>query len=480
MTDMQLNEILETKRDEELPPSRATKRRRIEDPIQRLVAATSDPGSCLIALQTLTFFISRHWNQVIGYIRADTREHLLQLLGDSNPEVDSWVMIALSALMAAEEDDETPSDRLGWTRLWQHAVRRFSLPGTCRCAALALQVSLSSSTLSKSHHRSDIEGVLSDIDLQGPSFPYDSVCAFLSTALEYASSDVRLYRKQLESKVLRWLVGNWSVAHGTTVGFNVRARIEPHLPADLLGLLSRICRFEVAWQLCTPSWDDGLPDCQLATWLHEEYRTRPIRQFYLFAKLPTAPVPAPDPASTTAGGPKTQSELDLPRGTTNQTILFLEKCCGILLTEWASSPVLQTATPEKVRRTVDLAIVVAAFQALLIANGLNAATQTTRLASELLSVITPCLNITSFGSSGRALMWKGFVPLLQSAGADYLEAWPALVSPTRASGIRQDILPSSKLQVQNTLPAHENGDYRSLQSAIWGLEQVSFCLSSTS
>lgn len=469
------------KRDVELlPASRAAKRRKFEDPIQRLVSAVSTPGSAvqtdLIALQTLVIFVSRHWIKVSSAVRVEVRQTLIGLLGDSNPELDSWAMICLSTIAAAEGHmgareapvTSTNQNQKDWLRLWQHATRRFSNASSCRAAALAMDILLSTQTLSSATCLGDVENLLADIDLQGPSFPYDSVCSFLTTAMHLASSDIRLYRKEFESKVLRWLSTNWNVLNGTTTGFNVKTRVEPHAPTDILSLVAKICRLETIWPLHPPPWEDVLPDSMLSNRLHEEYQTEPIRRFTLYAELGQHV----NRASALVQRSEAHTDLSLPRGRTHQVILFFERCCRNLLEEWAATPVLLAATPEKVRRTVDLAIVVASFQALLLVNGVNAALHTTRLASELLDTILPCLSMKSFGMSGQALMWRAFKPLLQSVSDTFMHPWPALVYPSEASGIRQDILPTHRYHQDEGVPALEDNLYRRLQIAIWSLEDV--------
>jgi serine-protein kinase ATM len=74
------------------------------------------------------------------------------------------------------------------------------------------QTDLSRILLTSHHVLLEIETFAKDMDVQGPAYPYDSVCMFLSQCLSIASQDVWLYRMQPEDKVLSWLIDHWKIS----------------------------------------------------------------------------------------------------------------------------------------------------------------------------------------------------------------------------------------------------------------------------
>ena len=91
----------------------------------------------------------------------------------------------------------------------------------------------------------EIEAFAKDLDVPGPTFPFDSVWMFLTLCLKIANQDLRLYRMQLEDRVITWSTKSWRVAGeaGNTKDQHGRAksRVPDHTVNDVLLALESIC-----------------------------------------------------------------------------------------------------------------------------------------------------------------------------------------------------------------------------------------------
>ncbi|ORY28799.1 hypothetical protein BCR39DRAFT_533939 [Naematelia encephala] len=420
------------------PNSRRSKRMKMDNPVVSLIQGTiaGQIESRLLSLQVLIFTVDRVWQRLDSALQTSIREVLAKLLDEEDePVLQSWALIGVACLAKVDDPSSPVSSQasnsidLGaWATAWQHSMRKIILPNLSRAASHAALAIIRNGKVDKSSAADLLGSLLRNVEFQGPSYPYDSVCHLLSEALQIARTDSRLYSAQLEDHVLRWLQ-KWRSLDGT----RGKSRMDPLTPADLLSLLSSICRLSFT---PIPAFRPlvALPDCALVDRILEEFRTKAIREFILDAKLP---------AMLSAENIK-QEEI-------NQESEPLAGCCtavaGIICRELAAFTADWTgdssgvSPPERLRRTIDLTVLALLFQGLLIANGQDADDVISPSTEKLLKTIEATLKVVNSSIPSQLLVWQGFVPLFGSLPSEP-DSWGLLVTPGQQSGIRQDVLAS--------------------------------------
>lgn len=382
---------------------------------------------------------------------------------------------SLSSGSPAEKTDRVDATRL-WEQVWNYAIRRINLPTVGRAASHAAYSIIYHEQLPHSALLGDIEGYLKDIELQGPSFPYDTVCGFLSICLEVACKDLRLFRLEYEEKVLNWLISAWSVVDGTTKGFNINSKLENHSPNDLLGLLSTLCRFSVRVEVLQQGL---LPDSDVVSYLLKEKGTEVIREYVVYARLPLS-TSSPSATAVESSGSRQASPSSPSPETLSNLIGRPRKASGFLLklldslnSEWSETDLKVGATPEKVRRSLDLVGLSLCFEALLQMNGITSSRRTVKRACFLLASVAPVLFIPQSSFWDLAVMIQGLEPLLLDV-LDEEDLERILLAPGPMTGVRkslllkeesdEDIKRAEKLEIEKRAV---------LQSLIWQSSDVS-------
>ncbi|KAJ3512128.1 hypothetical protein NLJ89_g3702 [Agrocybe chaxingu] len=452
----QLFQLSEQVQPTPVPESTLTqsKRLKLENPVTTLlhaIQASSAPHVRALHLQTLLFFIDRHWDLVHDSLKQDIVNGLLQLVGYDDAAIQSWVFLNFAAISYAEgmteqlyaQDALTALDHSIWDSIWAHAIRRSNVPGICRAACHTGYALLFSS---RSHSKDsnvlvtfhkvllEIEALFKDMDVQGPTYPFDSVCIFLSHCLGIASQDVRLYRMHLEDKVLAWFVDNWKI------GGN-RMKMDPCTINDVLLLLQTTCNLTKQVNIAV---DIPLPSSSIVDSIKEENKVRIIRDFLLYAKLP------PSRSSIGCDKPHTgtikplvttsPSQLVAPRARERKISSFLQRTLDSLLGEWEylkdNHPTAETA-----RRSLDVAVIALAFESLLIFNGTSANRQLLQTAAKIILLLTPFLKDSRWTPSEKMLVAQGFEILVPPAEYSPKNIFSeALTQPGSLSGIKERTL----------------------------------------
>ena len=500
----------------------ASKRRKVQDPLTGLLdsigAGVTVPVQ-VARLQVLLFLIDRHWKTI------KPRAHLVletvhAALSWDDPSVQSWALLCLAAIAtedracssSAADPSSPPSssavpshvvrspfaspsrkrtrssdDNSLWDRAWTFAVRRAIVPAVCRAACHAAHAIMLADKVVPLTILTDVESLVRDIEIQGPSFPYDSVCDFLATAVEMASRDVRLFRMDLEAKVVHWLSTTWRVLDGTTKGFNVRTRLENHTPTDMLRLLSSLCRFprHVILSQSVP-----LPDSPVIAHVVREAESAVVRDYIVHARLdlpisesPISTLPPTTPSSLPLGtAPGPNDHLVQLDGSARKLSTFLALSSDSLTAEWTDVDLEAAVTPEKIRRSTDLVVLVLAFEAVLELNGVSPERKAIKAACALLAAIAPSFALDRLSAAELAVMVQGLEPLVTG-----LDGSPprtpagscALVSPGVMTGIRRDMLPARKGR-HHPSRERERSDLLAILHIIWRSSDVGPCQSAWS
>ncbi|KAF9266973.1 hypothetical protein L218DRAFT_1074808 [Marasmius fiardii PR-910] len=472
------------------PTQTQRKRARFENPLS--IVLSSIRAQMLLApkiyhLQILLFFIDRHWSVLHREMKSEVFTTLLQFISvdDKDGMVQNWIMLCFAAIASNDFSsgnnspylsspqslsfslpttqmlrDATPS----WEQVWTHAIRRTNISALCRTACHTALVilshpniqstrgSFSRSPLSPQRAVTDIETMLKDLDVQGPSSPYDSVCAFLSTCLRVVNQDVRVFRMQLEEKVLSWLTGFWQL------GYIDVLPIQLYLVKDVLFLLETICSCSKrSGLLCNISLPPCLTVDTLVTW----EKMRVIREFVLEARLPEfRPNNHRDetlrhadfvsPHSTTGKGSISEADICEPRAREKRISGFFLKSIESLTSQWQAlqSKDLQPRA-ESVKQLLDIAVIALSFESVLFLNCIRWDKRLVHTACKLIGLVSPAMADSRWTFDEKCHVLQALEPLFSVGGETYDDApWVAMLTAGKLTGIRYEVL-------RTLLPNHD-------------------------
>ena len=418
---------------------------------------------------------------------------LLQFVSIDDGTIQSWTFLCFAAIAYADSLCSRSRDESTWDPIWTHAMRRANVPTVCRAACHTAHTLLSishsrspakSEAVSKrllTSHRVllEIETLAKDLDVQGPSFPYDSVCLFLAGCLRVASQDVRLYRMQLEEKVVGWLMDCWRIGEAHSVEAADKTRMPLYTIKDTLVLLESICGLSKSSDLVCRVL---LPECLIVKTMVDERKTKVIQDFLLRAKLPHFLRPSGhggDAASIlrvharSSMGDITDTDLAQPRGRERRVSTFILKSLEALITDWISIKEAKThPSAERARRSLDTAVIALTFESLLVHNGIKATRRVVQCACKLVGLVMPLLTDSRWTVEEKALVLLGLEPLTCNGEADSSEdRWEAMVPPDEGTGIKKQTLralisETSRMSAAQTLR-------RGFQRIIWQNVDVS-------
>ena len=411
-------------------------------------------------MQTLLFLIDQHWLDLHNELQSDVMSTLAQLAQFDDGVIQSWTFLCLAAIAFVDGSSSGPRDTATWDPIWTLVIRCANNRLVCRAACHVAYTLLSASTpRSNSAPRSrskrlltsqrvlhEIETLVQDIDVKGPPYPYDSVCAFLATCLRVASQDIRLFRMQLEDKVVAWLIGCWS-GEARPAGIMERSRMPLYTNRDVLMLLESICTLSKKSNFFC--WLP-LPDCIIAETISEEQDTRLIRDFLLHARLPHyrhssdkegvfVRTPPEDRDTRTR---TVNRDVASPRGRERKVSACLQKRIEQLLPEW-ESVVESNGLPsaEQARRSLDMAIVALSFESLLVFNGVTPARSVIQSSSKLMAMIVLLVADSRWTTDEKLFILLALEPLIADGSPKRDdEVWEALVPPDAGTGIKKKLL----------------------------------------
>ncbi|KAK2463511.1 hypothetical protein APHAL10511_004262 [Amanita phalloides] len=422
-----------------------------ENPIKSLLSSIRTASHDTVRvyhLQAVLFIVERHWHTLHSYMREEIMNTLFHFISYEDGNVQSWVLLCMASVAYAEAD-QTPRkshsldsllDPTIWDSVWSHAIRRVNVPSVSRAACHAAYVLLSLTAqsdgptrlpLSNQRILSEIETLTKDIDVQGPLYPYDSVCKFLALCLKVASQDVRLYRMHLEEKVLTWFVDNWKMAG---IG---RGRMPLHQVVDILLLLENVCGFNRKSDFVSRFL---LPDSLIVHTLVEEERIRVIRDFLLHARVPEFQESILN-ANEHASIDLPDVDLVQPQARERKISAFFQRSLELLNSEWESAQDDYTRlTAEVARRLLDFAVAALSFEALLICNGTHSDKRATQSAAKLVTSVTRALREAPWTVAEKALVSLGLEPLVFIEDDDETVPWQVMLSPNNGTGIKKHVI----------------------------------------
>ncbi|KAG2343944.1 hypothetical protein BDR05DRAFT_883039 [Suillus weaverae] len=482
------------------------KRFKRENPIVSLlhsIQSTTASGVRTYHLQVLLFFIDRHWSCLHKHnkLQENVMNTLLRFVSVDDPIIQSWTFLCFAAIaqsdgLLSSRATQSPSvalqtavvvrDSAVWDPVWTHAMRRANVPVVCRAACHTAHTLILHSKLLLTSHRIliEIETLAKDLDLQGPAFPYDSVCMFLAQCLRVASQDVRLYRMQLEEKVLSWLLDNWRIGAGQAVkDTSGKSRMPLHTIGDILGLLESICGTSKRTDLLCCML---LPDCAIVELMEEERKAKVIRDFLLDAQLPSFRKDAVSAGceelthSSVNGELTIDSELVQPRGRERRVTSSLLKAMESLTVEWETFKETNAhPTAEKLRQSLDAVVTAFAFETLLVWNGMRCNRRVLQSAGRVMSLLAPLLTDARWTADERVLILHALEPLVMTGEERSTnEEWEAMLGPDLGSGIRSHTLKGLKRKLSER--HHSHTVRRLFQRVFWANADIQDAFSAVS
>jgi ataxia telangiectasia mutated family protein len=401
-------------------------------------------------------------------------------LDEEDANLQSWAMIAFSHLaIVGDEPSHSSSSSNGlsgltlraeetpWNRLWAHATRKIATAALSRAACHTATCLLECGLANTPKHISDIRTVLANIEIQGPPYPFDSVCAFLCAAVTIARNDATLYQQKLEDRVMGWLM-KWSVVEGA----KGRARMDQYSATDIYRLVCEVSGISPL-HMTDLEVADVLPDCAIVDRLIEEHNTRPLRRLIIHAEFPDKVEKTTSPA-TSISAPSmlmagTQHSLEGVQGRPGLALSFLTRSIEALSTDWPTAEDTALSPPERVRKALDMVVAASAYLVTLQASGTHVEPTCIPAIIHLVGKIRPSLASSSHTIPGQHLMWTAFKPL-STASSHRPATWPILLNASpESSGIRKVLFDQGgDVDVEG---GSDSVDH--LQKLIWGEPTVS-------
>jgi len=475
-------------------PVKGEKKRKMDNGISSLlfgIHSGSSQQTCVFNLQVLLFLIDRHWLSIHHSLKLGIVDSLIQLATSDEPLIQNWAFLCLAAVahgerfLAKAKDSTLPSqdfqssqlqtayENTTWDSIWTHSIRRINAPSTCRAAshaayALIFQASRGLSVPLPSYRiLAEIESLGSDLEVQGPSYPYDSVCNFLSQCIKIANQDARLYRMHLEDKVIGWMTDHWKAT---------KLRPTPQTLHDGINLLQAVCGVTRESFLVSHSL---LPACSIAAVITKESAEKNVREFLLSAKLPSPSQRTPIRA-TDSQIPSAVREINVGVGITElmppQTrerkisAIFLRNLES-LSDEWENRI---SMTADVARQTVDCALISLIFESLLVYNGIAANRHLVQASTKLILSVIRSLDGSTWNVAEKASVLHALEPLvLLDEEEEALEssAWETMLPPGTGSGIKKHVF-YSLAEKFDSLERHAKAQRMNLLRIIWQLPDV--------
>ena len=466
------------------PPNlikREGKRAKFDSPISSLLHAIqlkSSPAVRAYHLQILLFFIDRHWDILHESLQQSVLSHLLQFISFDDSLIQSWTFLCLAAIAESQVSSGalTPLSPLAtpqtWDPIWTHAVRRADVPIVSRSACHVAYTLLlhSKHLLTTQRVLLEIEAFAKDMDVQGPPFPYDSVCAFVSLCLQIANQDMRLYRMRIEDKVLSWLAdcyGLHAVRDLRGGSGSGKSRISQPMASDVTLVLSSACSLQKRTSLPCRGL---LPESNIVSVVKEENQSLVIRDFLLRAQLPTF-----TPLSTKSQLPHHLSLATSPVVKVGDLVSpgsRERKASSILLKVLEAIDVTNgsnSLNAERARSILDFSVAALSFEGLLILNGIMSNRRVLHAACKAAAGIAHIFASNKWTLEEKALVLLGFDPLVRIAEDGDAGPLLALLPPHSGAGIRQGVLHRLISVDSDKDPSHPSCE---LQRVIWQIPEV--------
>ncbi|CAL1714616.1 unnamed protein product [Somion occarium] len=417
-------------------------------------------------LQSILFFTDRHWRILHAGLQKQVADSLQTCLGVEDPLTQSWTVLCLGAIAHAQalslatiDVPLSPSQisshdyTIPWDYIWQQVMRRTTATAISRAACHAANILLlhSKSLLNSHKVLTELETLSKDLAIQGPSYPCDSACSFLVSCMRVASHDVRLYRLQLEEKVLTWFMDSWRP------GGLSKSRMAPYVVDDILALLGSIC---------------GISNRAEVLSLQQLPKT-PIVDAMVVEQDPHSSLnkskPAPSQSHLASSNSESSfRELVEPGRRERRISGYFLKSLEELSSNWDSNKDSSAQFPaEKTRTYLDLAVTALCYEGSLMHGGTQINRRVLQAACKLMTLVTPTLEGRRWSHAEQGLILGSLEPLvLGDPPRDLVTPWETLLPPGPGTGIRFEMLQTARSPSREIKSRLEHTARRGLQRAI--------------
>ncbi|CAO1638465.1 unnamed protein product [Sympodiomycopsis kandeliae] len=400
-------------------------------------------------LQVLAVVISGHGAKLTDQALAEISVSLKNLLHDEDEEVQNWAFLSCAELACLRR----PSTQELIDYAWTFSIRRMSSPQSCRAAAVAASATLASDRLDTDLVLNELTSLLSELELNAPPYPHDSICQFFVSALDLSRNNVTLSKKQYESRVLAWLFNSWQPTVGITKGAQGRLQVNEQDVYWTYQLLSRIGHMSNL--LCFERETFVMPGCPIVDQMLYEREVAPVSNLLIEAKIETrAQQTGKAKASSDANSRKESSTATRsPTALELRMIRYFIDAINTISDEWSQvqseEPTFaELATVEQTRRSVDLTVLALLLDSTLYVNGVKSDGQLSMHAHKLLVCATKTLAETNRWSVvERTSLLQSLHPVIAGATSSPWVGVPHLLtntlSPGLRSGLRRNLLTST-------------------------------------
>ncbi|KAK4047357.1 Serine/threonine-protein kinase tel1 [Microbotryomycetes sp. JL221] len=443
-----------------LSPSGASrnKRRKVEAPLAAFLDKLSeaDPNNLVASfrLQLMTFFVERHDRFLTPRLASTALTAIESNLKHSSLNVQAWALIAATAL--ANRVHNIRELKVRWEQLWAMCARKLSRPKICRYAAHAANILLARDLVTSTLLSDTIESLSREMDVQGPDAPSDAVCLFFEWILAIAISDMRLYRLHVSDKILAWLVNSWTplaISTSTRVASAFAGSLAKSStssnrfsPNGLCSLLARVCGMKypnkAKANVLVPDCDLGtvaVNACEMTTandfiagrvppYRREKGNKRSKSQFKVLPEVPEA------------GNLDMRLDRKISQWLQKQLKSIVDEADD-LGDKGGDRAYWIGLTIDTVRRYLDLVSVTLAFEGILALNKRKQSRTTTKLASEVLSMLATNLGMSKWSATERAQLVNCLDIVLVPLEPYPAVELPVLLDPSHASDLPQHMLP---------------------------------------
>ena len=477
-------------------PVKGEKKRKMDNGISSLfdIHSGSSQQACVFNLQVLLFLIDRHWLSIHHSLKLGIVDSLIQFATSDEPLIQNWAFLCLAAVVHGErflakaKNSTLPSqsfqssqlqtayESTTWDSIWTHSIRRINAPSTCRAAshvahALIFQVPGGLSVPLPSYRiLAEIESLASDLEVQGPSHPYDSVCNFLSQCIKIANQDARLYRMHLEDKVIGWMTDHWKAT---------KLRPTPQTLRDGINLLQAVCGVTRESFLVSRL---SIPACSIAAVITKESTEKNVREFLLSAKLPSPSQRTPV-RTTDNQIPSVVREINVgvgiaelmpPQTRERKISAIFMRTLESLSDEWENVNENRISmTADIACQTLHCALISLVFESLLVYNGMAANRHLVQASTKLILSVTRSLHGSTWNVAEKASVLHALEPLvlLDEEEAFESSAWETMLPPGTGSGIKKHVF-YSLVDKFDALERHAKAQRVNLLRIIWQLPDV--------
>jgi ataxia telangiectasia mutated family protein len=384
----------------------------------------------LWSLQILLFVSLRHMRQEIRNDEwiSKALPIITELLSNTDLEIQSWSLLILATL--------TPSPilQLHCKQIWPTVCRRVMQSGTSRAASHAAEAILISGAVPKRETLHELQSLIDDLESQGLSYGFDSVCGFLSRAVTLMSKDLTAARNKPGEKVLAWLQSTaWSTqdkeSRSKTCG-------EMRASADVVSLLSAICGFE-----SISPWSRAimqLPVTPVVIRLRQAAMTEEMKAF-----VSTCTIPQQGAQGVQSGASKAQSVDGVkrsPKSIEVRSLNYIQKTLKAHLNQMREAISASSIVLDHVSKAVDCAVVALLFDGSLQENRIASQTHLVDLAHELLELSLQSIVQSRWTSADIAFVMTSLKPLLDDDKGARVLSFELIQSPGKLAGIETEVL----------------------------------------